>query len=363
MTCFPRYFLIILISLSLILSPLLVGCQRENLSVPKDYHITCYAATYGKGIYKSENGGTSWYSFDTDQKAIHAYYKRLYKSPHDGDVLYITTTGAGLFTLNPQTGALNSVNRFKGENVSSVAFRDITSDEQGHNEVLVGITKGGVFKTYNPVVSWEPCNTGLTYRDVNVLFIHKKELLAGTVKDLFKWDESSKRWMSASNGIKNKNIISINAQGKILFAGSGPYPGEKGYFEEIPCLYKSEDKGKTWTASDKGIPDGTLVYVIAVNPKNHKRIYLGTSKGVYRSTDTGQNWAKMRNGLPKDLRIFDIKIARMVDNKDVVYAAGSSGVYMTTDDDETRWVNKSYGLEQTAITSIILLPKLTNQTN
>jgi len=182
MTRFPKLNSKIFISLSSMLLILIVGCQRDHLSAPKNYTITCYAATYGKGIYKSDNGGTSWYPFDVDQKAIHAYYKRLYKSPHDRDVLYITTTGAGLFTLNLQTGVLNLVNRFKGENVTSLVFMDITSDEQGHNEVLAGITKGGIFKTHNPVVSWEPCNTGLTYRDVNVLFAHGKELYAGTVK-------------------------------------------------------------------------------------------------------------------------------------------------------------------------------------
>jgi len=101
---------------------------------------------------------------------------------------------------------------------------------------------------------------------------------------------------------------------------------------------------------------GTLVYVIAINPKRPERIYLGTSAGVYRSTDSGQNWTKMEDGLPKDLRVFDIKIERMSDGKDVVYAAGSRGVFMTIDDDETFWVDKSYGLEPTAITSIILVP-------
>ena len=97
-------------------------------------------------------------------------------------------------------------------------------------------------------------------------------------------------------------------------------------------------------------------YIITVNPKRPERVYLGTSAGVYKSINNGQSWGKMKNGLPKSLRVFDIKIVRMPDNKDVVYAAGSNGVFMTTDDDNTLWVNKSYGLEKTAITSIVLLP-------
>ena len=65
----------------------------------------------------------------------------------------------------------------------------------------------------------------------------------------------------------------------------------------------------------------------------------------------------MEKGLPKTLRVTDIKMARMSDGKDVVYAASSNGVFMTVDDDETCWVNKSYGLAPSAITGIVLLPK------
>ena len=358
MTRFLKFNFIIFISFGFILSLLVVGCQRDRLSSPKDYTITCYAATYGKGIYKSDNGGTSWYPFDMDQKAIHAYYKRLYKSPHDKDVLYVTTTGAGLFTLNLQTEVLEGVNRFQNENVSSISMRRPLSNQQSPLEILVGIKGGGVFKTVDSHGPWQPLNDGLTYHDVNIILSHGKAVFTGTVKDLFMWEESSGRWISSSKGIKNKNVISIGAgaQEKVMYAGSGSYGEEKGFFEDIPCLYKSTDNGRTWTASDKGIPDGTLIYVISVNPHRSESIYLGTSDGVYRSTDGGQNWVKMEDGLPKNLKIFDIKIARMTDGKDVVYAAGSRGVFMTIDDEETFWVNKSYGLEPTAITSIILFP-------
>lgn len=190
------------------------------------------------------------------------------------------------------------------------------------------------------------------------MLIRGDDIFAGTVKDLFKWDTASNAWRSMSNGIKNKNILSMGAdpQGNILYAGSGPYDQEKGFFEKIPCLYKSTDRGKTWSVSDKGIPDGTLVYEITANPARPERVYLGASDGMYRSVDSGENWTKMEAGLPKDLRIFDIEIARMPGKKDVVYAAGSRGIFMTVDDDATSWTGKSYGLPPTNITGIVLLP-------
>jgi photosystem II stability/assembly factor-like uncharacterized protein len=332
------------------------GCHEE-LPTSKDYNITCYAASYAKGIYKSENGGTSWYPADGDQKAIYAYYKRLFQSPYDADVLYVTTTGGGLFELNVQTGSLGRIDRFKDKNVSSVAFLGAAAGLNPTGEVLVGMGGGGVSKASVGPGTWQPCNEGLTYRHVNVLFACDNALYAGTLKDLFKRDERSKQWVPASRGIKNKNILSIAAdpQGKTVYAGMGRYEGQKGRFEDIPCLYKSTDQGLTWISSDRGIEDGLLIYAIAVNPTRPERIYLGTSDGIYRSTNNRNAWSKMA-GLPKGLKVFDIKIARMADGTVVVSAAGSRGVFMTTDTHEALWTGKSYGLEPTAITSIVLLP-------
>ena len=45
----------------------------------------------------------------------------------------------------------------------------------------------------------------------------------------------------------------------------------------------------------------------------------------------------------------------MRDGKDAVYAAGSAGVFMTVDDEATRWVSRSYGLDASAVTSMILV--------
>ncbi len=343
----------------LLLSIVLTGCQQQNLSPPKNYDITCYAATYGKGIYKTDNGGRSWYPLDLDQKDLYAYFKRLYLDSREKDMLYVATTGAGLFLLNLQTGSLKKVDRFKDENVRSVTFRNTASDLLGSREVLVAINDGGIFEAPNALGRWQTSNQGLVFRgDVNTLFSHGSTLYAGTVKDLFRWDESSKQWVEASQGISNKNILSMGAhpEGKIFYAGSGAYEGKRGRSRHIPCLYKSPDRGLTWIGSDKGIRDGTLIYAIAINPGCPERIYLGTSDGVYRSTDNGLNWVKVTNNLPKGLKVFDIKISRMADGEDVVYAATSRGIFMTQDTDQTGWSNKSFGLEPTAITSIILFP-------
>jgi len=333
----------------------LSACNRD-LPSPKVYNTTCYTASYGQGIYFSNNGGESWYPLDMDQKDYYAYFKRIYLDPGNKENLYITTTGAGFFKANLSTGDLERIDQFKDPNVTSLLFIDNVDSGMSHS-LLISLDSGGVYQSDTALNSWQMRNQGLAYRDVNILFSPEKDLYAGTTHDLFKWDKIENKWVSSSQGIKNKNILAISgtAGNKILLAGSGVYNGIKGRFEDVPCIYKSIDAGLSWQASDKGIPDGTLVYSMAVTRSKPESIYLGTSDGVYRSVDEGNKWSKTQEGLPEQFRVFDIKIEQMKDGINVVYAVGSKGVFMTVDDGKSVWVSKNYGLPQTAMTSIIVL--------
>ncbi|MBN1847179.1 MAG: hypothetical protein JW932_01195 [Deltaproteobacteria bacterium] len=333
-----------------------ISCQREKLALPKDYAITCCAATFGKGIYKTNNGGISWFPISVEQQDIHAYYKQIYQDPLQKDTLYIATTGAGLFTLDLKTETFAPIEQFDHDNVRSIAFLDSQPNPSTY-EMWIGINDKGVYHSSEPLKDWKIENKGLYYHSINILFSRNGLLFVGTENDLFKWDKPANQWTISSQGIRNKNIYSMDSDlgGKVLFAGSGKYGEEKGFLEKIPCLYKSIDQGKTWVPSDKGLPEETLIYEITINTNHPERIYLGTSDGIYRSINSGENWQKMVEGLPKDLKVFDIKIAGMSDGNDVVYAAGSKGVFMTEDSDQTLWINKNFGLEPTAITGIVLI--------
>jgi hypothetical protein len=345
--------LIMMLSIPLMLSA--TGCSRTDLSASGN-NIICYAAIYNKGVYKSENGGISWYPLTTDQDEISFYSKKLIMSP-DGKRLYIATTGAGLFFVDTEKGVLNRLNGFKDEDIRSMAFKK-TPDGQhaGSSEFFVGKKETGIYKSLEGTNVWEPCNKGLTYRDVNMLFTSAGNLFAGTINGLFKWDETSKKWLDVSAGVKNKNIFAIDSdsQGKTLYAGAGAYQNAKGRFESVDSLYKSSDYGTSWEASCKGLPDDVLIFSVAVNPRKPERIYLGTSEGIYRSIDSGKKWSKTDDGLPDKLQILDIRIAPAAGSEDLVFAGGANGLFMALDNEKPEWVSRSYGLEQTFVSSILL---------
>jgi len=347
--------LVILLILSILL--LTASCKKTDLSLLGN-NITCYAAAYNKGVYKSDNGGISWYPLVQDQDDIYLYSKKIFLSP-DSKRLYVTTTGNGLFFIDMGKGVLNSVSEFRDEDVRSIVFRKSVDGQVPGFDILVGKKEAGVYKAAEGTNTWGDFNNGLTYRDVNVLYQGAGVIYAGTINGLFKFDEGSGIWLDISQVIKNKNILSIGAdpEGKTIYAGAGVYQNNKGRFEGIPSLYKSTDKGSTWENADKGIPDDTLIFSIAVNPLRPERIYLGTSEGIYRSTDGGAKWAKTDNGIPDKYKALDIKIAHLSDGRDLIYTAGANGLYMALDEKKPVWASRSYGLDETYISSILIPTK------
>jgi hypothetical protein len=75
-------------------------------------------------------------------------------------------------------------------------------------------------------------------------------------------------------------------------------------------VYRTEDGGATWTASNTGIdarflPDpqpefGQCVHKIARHPGRPDQLFLQNHGGVYRSDDGGLTWTDIAGGLPAD---------------------------------------------------------------
>lgn len=64
-------------------------------------------------------------------------------------------------------------------------------------------------------------------------------------------------------------------------------------------VFKSTNGGQTWASIDgngaNAMPD-IPAHVIAVDPNNNQRLYVGTDLGVFVSLDGGQNWARETTG-------------------------------------------------------------------
>ena len=73
----PKTFLILISFLFQLLIP---GCSDE-LKEPPYPLLKGYAATLQKGIYKTENGGTSWFPLKALQTGLTIYQRKLRNKP------------------------------------------------------------------------------------------------------------------------------------------------------------------------------------------------------------------------------------------------------------------------------------------
>jgi photosystem II stability/assembly factor-like uncharacterized protein len=91
-----------------------------------------------------------------------------------------------------------------------------------------------------------------------------------------------------------------------------------------PYLFKSSDRGTTWTSISSNLPDRGTVYCIKQDFKTPNLLFVGTEFGAYFTTDEGQHWTKL-SGLPT-IAVYDLEIQER--ECDLVAATFGRGFYV-----------------------------------
>ena len=233
--------------------------------------------------------------------------------------------------------------------------------------IYVGSASGGVWKTTDGGVSWNPIfdhegsySIGwitLDPNNPNVVWVgtgeRNSQRSVSYGDGIYKSVDGGRTWKDM--GLKdsehisrivvnpiNSDIVYVAAQGPLWKAG-----GDRG-------LYKTTDGGVTWTQVLK-ISDNTGVTDVVLDPRNpdvllassyqrrrHQWTMIdgGPESAIYRSTDGGKTWTKVMAGLPKE-DLGRIQLAISPVNPDVVYAdveaANEKGGIFRSSDGGVTW--------------------------
>ena len=95
-----------------------------------------------------------------------------------------------------------------------------------------------------------------------------------------------------------------------------------------PYLFKSINKGKTWTSMTKGIAKRNLVWRIVQDHVDPDLLFIGTEFGIYFTQNGGQQWTRLKGGLP-NISFRDLKIQRR--EGDLVCASFGRSFYVYDD--------------------------------
>jgi photosystem II stability/assembly factor-like uncharacterized protein len=286
---------------------------------------TLYAGT-GK-IYKTTNSGVSWaeaqsgLTFPAFVLAIAPTNPQILFAGGNGP-LFKTVNGAGSWTT------IQSVNMVR---------TDVKVDPTDAQIVYDAAFDKGILRSTNGGTNFVAASSGLGGLGVRQIEVSSTNMYTfGVNADPFRAPRDTLAFTLTNNGITNATI------NWVAVAPSSPatvYAGGVG-------LFKSTDRGGTWTRTNDAAMGSATVFRIAVHPTNPQIVLAGTSGGVFRTVDGGANWTLLNLGATVD-SVTALSFAPSVST--TVYAAvnlssiGPSVVKSTSGGDSFSPVNGGLG--------------------
>ncbi len=202
-------------------------------------------------INKSSNGGGSWFSvtFGIDTSDPVLFIAPFVMDPTNPDVLYAGTNRI-YRTTNGATSWLPMITNSLNAEVSAIAVGPSTG-----GLIFAGTKLAGVYRCVNP-------------------------------------NDPSPSFDYAGSGLPNRYVTSFAIAPDeqtvyVTFSGTG-----------TAHIFKSADRGSTWTALTSGLPDEPFNSIV-LHPADPSVLYAGSDFGVYSSFDAGATWAPYGTGLPR----------------------------------------------------------------
>lgn len=384
---------------------------------PTDPRIV-YAGTWGNGIYKSTDGGTTW--APSSKGLNNLLIQSLAISPSRPNALYVgvyyqENVPGGIFkTIDGgaswfQTGRM--VNYYAGQPVErpivyALAIHPWDSDVVYAGSRMANLVPGqeiygggGVFKTTDGGLSWNPVNNGLPADDLYVYDVSidpgqpDRVYTAMHESGVYMTENGGNNWTCINANIPHDPYEDVVSSGRAIVVNPKYTPrlyygtwhrqgiftttnrGASWYLDGLEGLkiiyltidpsepnivfatthengvYVTKDQGADWDAVRPGGPGYTRV---AIHPTDGRNLLVGTDNGaVFRSSDRGASWASSYWGLsgyPVNSLVADPS------NTQILYASLSGrGVYKTTNRGET-WGPVNNGLGDFNVTDVVIDP-------
>jgi photosystem II stability/assembly factor-like uncharacterized protein len=223
---------------------------------------------------------------------------------------------------------------------------DFAVVESNPHIIYAATASGGVWKTTNNGVTWEPVFDGQstsTIGDVTVAPSNPDIVWVGTGepnnRQSSSWGNGVYKSMDGGKTWKNMGLADSHHVGRIIIHPTNPdfvYVAALGHLwgaNKERGLYKTTDGGQSWINTNF-IDENTGFVDVAIDPESPTTLYAaayqrrrrgwgfnggGPGSSLYKTTDGGQTWIKLTEGLPKgDTGRIGIDIYRS--NPNIVYA-------------------------------------------
>jgi photosystem II stability/assembly factor-like uncharacterized protein len=252
------------------------------------------------GCFRSQDGGLTWRPIRSIDETVEIW--SLYICPQDPSLMFVGTRPARLYGSRDggQTWAQLPLELPAKTRLTAVAV-----DPEDSDTVYVGVQVGGLLRSVDGGHRWETINEGLSDLDVHALCVCASSpptLHVATASDIFRSRDWGEHWESL--GLKDhlpmtyfRSLLLAPDNPDVLYATAGMAP-----FGDEGALYRSLDRGETWTRCQGDVVLQSTLWTIAINPAQPRRLFAGTLRGqLVRSFDGGRTWQEYATGF-EDLR-------------------------------------------------------------
>ncbi len=251
--------------------------------------------------------------------------------------------------------------RCVGPALTSGRISDFAMNPSNPFEYYVAVSSGGVWKTVNNGVTYEPIFDGegsysigcvtMDPNNSNVIWVgtgeNNNQRSVAYGDGIYKSEDGGKSWKNM--GLKNsehigKIIVHPDNSDLVYVAAIGPLwssGGDRG-------IFMTTDGGENWEAileidEHTGVNDivmdprdPNVMYASALQRRRHVYTYVGGGPGssMYKTTDGGKTWKKANAGLPGE-ELGRIGLAISPADPEIIYAIveaanGKGGFYRST---------------------------------
>lgn len=290
-----------------------------------------YAGTLSQGIFRSQNGGTTWTQINTGLNANHLNIKSLVVDPahpthvyagvaraNDAQV-YFSSNGGDTWTLASTGLPTTSLS-----SISSLAIFNPTAPADAL--VYAGTSGGGVFKATGGnagTINWQPINNGLPTFG-GLVFLAVVDVRALTTHPVL-----SERLFGAGTG---------GCFTPFVCATVPPFPGGApgGYLPGVWRRVEGDANGwrqlghngtnayapATLTTTSTGLTQMD-VNALSIDPVTPDTMYAATTDGIFRSINGGLSWSAHNTGLSSAL----LQINAIVTQPQALWIGTEAGLY------------------------------------
>ena len=273
---------------------------------------------YGDGIYRSDNGGTTWKNMGL-KKSEHI--SEIIVHPDNSDVVWVAVQGP-LWTSAGERGLYKTTN-------GGTSWKRVLGNDQwtGVTDIMID--------PRNPQILYAA--TWDRHRTVAAL------MGGGPGTALYRSDDGGENWTKLTEGLPESNMgkigITISPQNPDVVYAAIELDRKSG------AVYRSSNRGASWTKMSDTVSGGTGPHYyqeLYASPHEFDRLYLMNVR-VLTSGDGGKTFVQLKE---RDKHSDNHAIVFKKDDPNYIMLGTDAGIYETFDNAETWRYIKNLPLTQ-----------------